>query len=312
MKRQMPSPSARRYSIKYVLLAILCLAIIAGFGHSASKAPHEPTAAQKASTTVAQEASTTVIQETRTTVTHETSSTVTQAARPADSVLKRRNTPPAGVEPQFVWCGGGDGGPEPCPRGGTPSIIADTAIEEGPMVLDTFQLCFPGFAVHQPLTLEIRGPSGKRESLQINPDPRTATFEVILVFTPNDPLGNYALLARQGSAMHATINLKLRKLTIMPNARIVSGRSVTTWQPKFHRGDTILVALAGYKPGRTVALHLYRHDGAKLFVYSTTVKVRTDSDGEALYRLLTKRNDPKGKYMIVIPPVQGWHFFNVA
>ena len=299
-----------------MLLAILCLAIIAGFGHSVSQAPGEPTVAQKASTTVAQGVSPTVIQETSTTVTRETSSTATQAARPADSVLKRRNTPPAGVEPQFVWFGGGDGGPEPCPKGGTPSIIAGmgypSVIEDGLMVLDSFQLCFPGFVAHQPLTLEIRGPSGKRESLQADLDPRTDTYDVILVFTPDDPRGNYTLRARQGTMRHATINLKLRKLTIMPNARIIYGRSVTTWQPKFRRGDTVLVALAGYKPRKTVSLRLYRHDGAKLFVYSTTVKVRTDSDGEAVYRLRTKRNDPKGKYMIVISSVDGWHHFDVV
>lgn len=149
----MPSRSAKRYSTRNVLLAILCLAIIAGFGHIASNAPREPTVAQAASTTVAQETSTTVTQATR--------PTDAQAARPADSVLKRRDTPPSGVEPQFAWFGGGDGGPEPCPKGRTPSIIAGTGLEtidDGPMVLDSFQLCFPGFAADQPLALEIRGP----------------------------------------------------------------------------------------------------------------------------------------------------------
>lgn len=107
---------------------------------------------------------------------------------------------------------------------------------------------------------------------------------------------------------HATISLKLRQGTI-PNARIIYGRSVTTWQPKFRRGDTILVALAGYRPGKTVALHLYRHNGAKSFIYSTTVKVRTDSDGEAAYRLRTKRDDPKGKYMIFNTARTGLAFF---
>jgi hypothetical protein len=180
----------------------------------------------------------------------------------------------------------------------------------GTMVLEAFELCFPGFTAQQPLTVEIRGPDGKTELLRAELYRRTATFSATLVFGPNDPHGNYTLLARQGSSRHATITPKLRRATI-PNARIIYGRSVTTWQPKLRRGETILVALAGYKPGESVALHLYRYRGTNFF-YSTTIKVRTDSEGEAVYRLRTASDDPKGKYILIIPPVDAWHFFNVT
>jgi hypothetical protein len=187
---------------------------------------------------------------------------------------------------------------------------SETLLDEGPMVLEPFELCFPGFAAQQPLTVEIQGPDGKTESLQAELHRRTATFSATIVFGPNDPRGNYTLFARQGTRRHATITLKLRQATT-PNARIMHGRSVTTWQPKFRRGETILVAWAGYKPEESVAVHLYRYEGTN-FLYSTTIKVRTDSEGEAVYRLPTDSNDPKGKYILIIPPVDGWHFFNLT
>jgi hypothetical protein len=58
-------------------------------------------------------------------------------------------------------------------------------------------------------------------------------------------------------------------------------------------------------------LHLYRYEGTN-FIYSTTIKVRTDSEGEAVYRIRPDSNDPKGKYILIIPPVEGWRFFNVT
>jgi hypothetical protein len=177
------------------------------------------------------------------------------------------------------------------------------------MVVEAFELCFPGFTAQQPLTVEIRGPGGKTESLRAELFRPTGTFSAVLVFGPNDPKGNYTLLARQGSSRQATITLRLRRSSI-PNARIIYGRSVTTWQPKFRRGETILVALVGYKPRESVAFHLYRYEGTN-FLYSTTIKVRTDSEGEAVYRLRTASDDPKGKYILTIPLVDGWHFFNV-
>jgi hypothetical protein len=271
-------------------------------GRSTAQAPN-PTATQAPSSTATQDPSPTATQA--------PNPTGAQGADSADSVLKRRDAPPTGVEAQFAWFGGGDG-TEPCPAGETPSIVPAPGLETilaGLMVLDAFELCFPGFPAQQPVTVEIRRPDGKTESLRAELYRRTGTFSATLVFGPNDPRGNYTFLARQGSSRQATITLKLRRATI-PNARIIYGRSVTTWQPKFRRGKTILVALAGYKPRQSVAFYLYRYEGTN-FIYSTTIKVKTNTAGEAVYRLRTGSDDPRGKYILKIPPVEGSHFFNL-
>lgn len=191
--------------------------------------------------------------------------TVQRASNPDDNILKRRDTPPAGIAPQFEWFQEGNGdGEEPCPKRNAPSIVAgpgyETTLKDGPMVLQYFGLCFPGFSIHQSLRLEMRGPGGKREVLRVDAQPNTTSLSVTLVFLPNDPHGQYTLVARQGGRQ-AIMNLILRPAATPVLDIIIGGRSGLL-ESGVRRGNTVLVALAGYGAQETVTVTVQDPAGA--------------------------------------------------
>lgn len=230
-----------------------------------------------------------------------------ESPNPIDSPLERHDTPPSGVAPQFEWTGEGNGG-DPCPKGTTPSITTWVPPSTEPWieVLLYFAFCFPGFSPHQPLFLEIRGPNSMREKLRVEAQPGVVTPEFALLFLPKDPRGRYSVTAKQGSRAQATMSLRLIKAR-EPKVEFVQGRAANS---DFRLGTPITIGLAGYKARETLTLHLYREDRtSNKFKYNTTIKVRVDKEGEAVYRIRTKRSDPKSCYAFVLPPSERAEIF---
>jgi hypothetical protein len=80
----------------------------------------------------------------------------------------------------------------------------------------------------------------------------------------------------------------------------VEGRSQAIGE--FRLGSTATLALAGQKPRQVLAIHVYRHTSGRKDLYNTTIPVRADQEGEAIYRLRTRTTDPPGCYTILMQP----------
>ena len=209
------------------------------------------------------------------------------------SALQRRDVPPGAVPAQFPAtppttippCGPGIA-PEP-------TIRSASSVE----IATTMEVCFPGFTPRTPVDVAVTPASGPvRNARATDFSPGGAAY-LELYAVPGDPLGTYAIEARQGSVRaESTFLVKpasRRHFLVLPPASVPPG-------------TTIRFALAGFPPDSSVLLSLYagsRYDAPK---YLTEIgPATTDGDGQSTFELQTASGDPPGPYCVAYRTSEG-------
>ena len=191
---------------------------------------------------------------------------------------------------------------------GPPAILRPSLIYEGG--LGPF-FCLVGFDVDSALTLAVSVDGIDLRAQVIEPDRGIGgagavgdSFAFVWRSLPTDPLGEYELLATQGTLSVSTrfevIATENRGITIEPRAVMA--------------GTPVEVVLFGYEANTEVPLHFYREraepalpsDDMLLLDYIGTITVTTDEAGWAVLRLETGTEDPLRGYFVEPNPESDW------
>ena len=215
-----------------------------------------------------------------------------------ESLLQRRDAPPTGVADQVSFFGIGNGGCSDEPETPTVHFFSYQLGEvPGPATVDmgdSFAFCLAGFDPAGDVEVVVQRPDGNELNRTVAPPPnsdfpvRTLSWDPV----PGDPLGAYMVTARQGAATASgkfTVQLASQR-----GLRVIRG-GLSSLEP----GDTVRIALTGFEANESVPIHIYGPRGESAqHVYLTTVAPRVDGDGQLLYELVTRPNDPEGFYYL--------------
>jgi hypothetical protein len=201
------------------------------------------------------------------------------AAEVPPTPLNRQEVPPAGVAAQlsfFIPFG-------KCAFHLSPGKTTQFGDLE---VLQDLRICLDGFSRPGPIQLQIIKPDGKRLSAEKVNFPPSGDPGYTLNILPQQPLGQYTLLAEEGS-LKATAAFTLVTAT-QPRLTVLPGSAPP--------GSTFQIELAGFQTDPT--LYLYRSEG-QAFQYLTTLgSVHLDHRKESIQPLKAAPDDPAGFYML--------------
>jgi hypothetical protein len=205
--------------------------------------------------------------------------------------LERQDIPPQGIAAQIGVTIGIIPGPPCLGSESAPTITTMQAKE----ILKESVFCMYGFAYSQAIQVEIMRPDGSVIEAQVDRGERALPW----VALPGDPLGVYAITAREGQ-LQATANFTVGAASA---PRILVSPEMAP------PGTQFQVAIAGYSPGQQ-PMSLYRRSSVcksgetcwNYLTHLTTVNI--NDRGEALYTLRTVPGDPEGSYRIFVgaPP----------
>ena len=214
----------------------------------------------------------------------------------------RRDTPPAGVQKRQHFLIG------IAPHSYLCTVAMRSSRGPVPMIyvypkelkqLDQLTICLGGLPGGVDVQVEISSPSGRvRRRVFKTTDGGTARWDLQIL--PPGPPGAYTVSVAQGK-LRLGETVKVKKAT-KPRMVVVPRKA--------RSGGVFVVALAGFPPHRPVALRLYRRlskpgkndDKGPLYEYAGTVKVRTDKNGIATYRLKSSPGDRTGVYLVTTHP----------
>jgi hypothetical protein len=180
--------------------------------------------------------------------------------------------------------------PEPTIAIGTPQRPNFEVVE----VAQPIQLCLWRFRSDAPVQVTVSYPDGR---VAVS----SGTAYVNWAAVPGDPLGDYQVTAVQGQLRALgtvrVVDATERRLLVVGN-----GVDEQAYQ-RFERGQTIQVAIGGYRPWSGVQLLVYhtpegrlQRGGPPLLEFRTWVQLRTDGQGGSTYSLRTAAGDPSGCY----------------
>jgi hypothetical protein len=198
--------------------------------------------------------------------------------------LEPREAPPAGVAEQVSYFEIGNGG---CPsRADAPEVRLLTRVVE---MNHSYYVCLLGFAPDRPVELTLRRPDGRRVVERVEPQGDFPVRTVSLLAAPQDPVGRYGVIARQGSA-RATSSFEVRRAS-QPRLREI--------EDYFPPGEPVRLGFAGFRPGQEVRFYLYRaHRSATgRFTYLASITARMDENGEAIPEIPTDPASPPVHYL---------------
>lgn len=217
----------------------------------------------------------------------------------SSGLLKRRDTPPEGVQRQvsisFGWGAGGG-----CASG----LDEPPEIEIGQPPYEvgwSMKLCIKGFAPHPPLDLELMRPDGSRRKHRIASSstmPNRSRFEWNWQTRATDQPGTYTMTAIQGE--------RRAQLTFT----LAAASKPRLWDVPGYRlapGSAAEIHIAGYPPDIALTLHIYRSGGtegctwdAGCFDYYTTLtSITTSANGTAVMTIKTNPDDGTEPLLIV-------------
>jgi hypothetical protein len=233
---------------------------------------------------------------------------------PADSVLRRRQMPPGGVDAVAdFYAGGGDFSvcgefyegdvdhalvrvPGVRNRGDAPDAEAPGTVEIGELE----GICPLGFRAGVPVRVTLTYPDGTMVSQTLCACGASAgPWDTYWpwVGLPGDPLGRYGVRAEQDSTA-ATGSFTMVRAT-SPVLAVRENHSMTRgWT--LPRGAVVNIGVAGFAPETRVDLLLYygRRWEDSSGAYIGAVPLRTDRLGGARYQLVTHEDDPVGCYAL--------------
>jgi len=214
--------------------------------------------------------------------------------------LRRRDVVPGGAN-MFLGFGQA-GGPGWCtlsPGG----IVEERGSQPGcPIQIASLtDLVIRGFDLTQPLRFEVTGPGGYAYQQQIPAARPDEDFhEMTWLSRPGDATGTYQIRISQGARVEQYV------VSVSP----ADGPQAAPWPEAGPPGTTFTITLAGFTPGATVPVRLYRHvgsaEGAPTLAYSTTLgTVTMNRRGEGVLNLPTDQDDPEGLYSVQTTPPMG-------
>jgi hypothetical protein len=178
--------------------------------------------------------------------------------------------------------------------------------------------CLQGFDAGLPILLSILAPSGNVvddwlpsldarniEECGEKDEPGCSDTANYYFWHPSAAaeLGTYKIMARQddvtASVLSELVNTDQPTITVHPSSAPL--------------GSEFLIGAAGFSPGLTFDLHLYRgnqyHEGESSYV--TTLDITIEDDGRGSFLLATIPSDPEGGYMLIRePPLSGGVFWD--
>jgi hypothetical protein len=307
--------------VPIVFVVVLAFGVVAGLAATRANrdqlaAPSSATALTTTSvavpTTQATQPTTTLVPSTTpTTPTSTTQQPPPTPTRSSTPVLQQRRPPPAGVLAQMLsTIGGADGsacdGPDlDVTRLREPTIAIGTdqrpnfAVVE---IAEPIQLCLLRFEPGRPIDVTVRFPTGRVVAVG---DPPCGFDEcpshVNWAAVPGDPAGDYQVSAVQGQLRAGAI---VRVVPATMRHLLVVGNGVDEQQyQSFRRGQTIPLAIAGYRPDRGVELFVYytperqlQRSSDRVLRFRTWIQLHTDPQGGRVYQLRTAAGDPAGCY----------------
>jgi hypothetical protein len=275
---------------------------------------------QPLTSSTAQSASTTGTTSDRTTRSQDSTTSTT---RP---LLQRHDAPPVGAAAQVAFFTGGIGGPgcegEEFLMGGRarPAIAVPGGTDQHPYngsisVGVISQFCFTGFRKGKPLTVELEGPTGIVRNWQLcfgcdsGYPPDYEPIEALKWSTmPGDPLGRYtATFQQEEQEVTGTVTLLEASQPLLQTALAATNeplREVMDDQlPRpVPAGTALRLGLVGYPRNQLVRINIY-FGKSNIGRYVSSLLVRTNTVGHASYTLKTRREDPRGCYVLLtIPP----------
>lgn len=203
------------------------------------------------------------------------------------SLLKRRDAPPQGIKAQFEFFQEGDGA---C-RGLDTTRPAAVVELPQPTIGMVFIICFPGFTPNRPVQAEVQLPDGSSRQMQVREyDFNEGIAQWFWYSLPGDPIGTHTVRATQGSVRGAG------SFTI---TRATTPRVLVAPPNEGPAGTTFRVGMAGFTPNSETLFYLYRGIRGDRYEYLSSVVVRINATGEAIYPVTTRRDDPIGTYCFV-------------
>ncbi len=180
--------------------------------------------------------------------------------------------------------------PTPLP---TPHIILPDPAE----MLQSFRICFFGFDPTQEIDASIQASDGTvvaSDQVPIFQLSGVGTWRLFVY--PEDPIVpnvTYTVNGSQGAVAAAPVSL----VVTSPERRIAM-KPPASGPP----GSTFSVALAGFDPGESVPLYLYKCTGAGAIQTCTFVRdlpqAQMDENGQGLFSIETLADDPPGGYAV--------------
>lgn len=220
-----------------------------------------------------------------------------RAPQAAQTSLKRRDAPPAGVKDQLQTFGAGAGStlcPAPDDTGPAVFLCGSNRTELGRFIV----IRFTGFAPDEPIDVELRRPDGSRRTQRIVALAPDAATEWMWQTRADDPPGEYAVAAVQGERRADT------RFWLDPSTR------PTVWVlPAYSLagGSRFAVHIAGFPPGQTLVFHVYGSAGSdcRMVTYClhyqvTLPAVVTGADGTAILGATTGPEDTPDLYFILL------------
>ena len=216
------------------------------------------------------------------------------------SPIRRRELPP-GSASTFLYFGSGAGPPGCTLKVG--GAVEDAFGKTGCAleIASSTALTFLGFDDTQSISLEIAVPDGTIRQETVPPREGSDRGPTLGWFSPpGTPVGEYRLRARQGALDEQFV----------VSLALANGATAVVQPREGPPGTTFTILLAGYAPGSTVPVHLYRYvgyagGGLPTFAYNTTLtNAVVNARGEATLQFGTAPEDPVGEYAIhTDPPV---------
>ncbi len=207
-------------------------------------------------------------------------------AQSEQSLLQRRDAPPSGIRSQFEFFQEGNGFCRGLPSGPPRALVEVNPVEIGQF----FAICFPDFVKHRPVNAEVTLPNGDvRRSLVTDIDTDGVAYWAWSAL-PGDPLGAYGVSATQDAVRGTgtfTVNRASRPGILVPPPHLGPP------------GTTFRLAIFGFEPNEMVPVYVYRtgtNGGGGLYDFVTTLSVPVDAEGQAIYELRTRADDPRGTY----------------
>jgi hypothetical protein len=198
---------------------------------------------------------------------------------------------------------GGVGGDSPC-EGDRPS--PEIAVPPRIGVGELHELCLWGFPAGRTVKVQIRAPDGRVERRDVCYWCREASNSILWGSAPGDPLGVYQVTMTQGATELATEFGVERQHA--PLLRVVGSVAENGRAHPIRAGATVPIILAGFPANSLVRLDIYFVPSAVPLEakYITTLPVRTDANGQRLYKQGTDTGD-EGCYVLRTRPPIDFH-----
>jgi hypothetical protein len=214
------------------------------------------------------------------------------------SALSRRDVPPSGVAAQLSYRAA-QAASDACLETFTDETynasVPSVKLSGCSRVPSRCTVCFLNFDPNQDIMFHLFGPEGELFQSRVQPDAGGDAGREWRIDPRYHEVGEYQVYAVQAGAVRGWAKFTVQQATaptiLLPRSQVRPGLPLE-------------VILAAFQPGQRVALHLYRHDLQRGWVYLTSLPpAQMDDRGQNLdYTVNIQSGDPAGDYQLVTEP----------